>query len=132
MLPALVQISCGRMRAFQVSVQIAPHMHRRPFLTTVLSALMLLPLVKSVQGAEAAGLGPDLFRNGILDEPVRDRITLKLTQQGFVINGEPRRKGQFVVVLATRASVPWRLVIDGTTAEIIGRRPLGQLISLQE
>jgi hypothetical protein len=93
---------------------------------------MLLPLTKSVWAAEAAGASTALFKNGIVDEAIRDRMTLKLAQQGFALTGEPRRKGQFVIIQATRSGVPWRLVIDGTTGEIIGRRPLGQLISLSD
>jgi hypothetical protein len=107
-------------------------MRRRSFLTSVLSALMLLPLAKSVWAAEAAGISTALFKSGIMDEAVRDRMVVKLAQQGFALTGEPRRKGQFVILLATRSGVPWRLVIDGTTGEIIGRRPLGQLISLHD
>jgi hypothetical protein len=107
-------------------------MRRRTFLTSVLSTLMLLPLARSVCAAEAAGVSVFLFKGGIVDEAVRDRMTRKLAQQGFALTGEPRRKGQFIILQAMRSGVPWRLVIDGTTGEVIGRRPLGQLISLQD
>jgi hypothetical protein len=112
-------------------------MRRRPFLTTLISTLVLLPFVRSVQGAEAASgaldprMATGLHRDGGLDDMARQRLSTRLAQAGFVMTGDGRRKGQFVILEARRDGVSWRLVLDGSTGEIVGRRPLGQLISLQ-
>ncbi|MGL4638029.1 MAG: hypothetical protein ACRCWF_18770 [Beijerinckiaceae bacterium] len=106
-------------------------MHRRSFLSILLSALMLTPHVRAAKSAEAATAGLGLPAQGALDAQVRQRLAARLAQEGFVTTGDTRRKGQFVILEATRAGTTWRLVLDGNTGEIVGRRPLGQLISLQ-
>jgi hypothetical protein len=90
-------------------------MLRRSFLL-LLSGTALMP--KAVLAAEAAPLSAGYTQS------IPSRLESRLTREGFVVIGEPRRKGDFVILTASRASVPWRLVVDGRTGEIIGQKPL--------
>jgi hypothetical protein len=92
-------------------------MHRRSFLFLV-SGRALLP--QAALAAEASPLSAGYTQS------IPSRLETRLTREGFVLVGEPRRKGDFVILTASRASVPWRLVIDGRTGEIIGQKPLAQ------
>jgi hypothetical protein len=60
------------------------------------------------------------------DQNERVRIEQALRRESFTIVGESRRKGQLIIVTAVQQGVPWRLVIEGGTGEIIGRRPLAE------
>lgn len=59
------------------------------------------------------------------NETARGRAELRLERAGFELVGEPRRKGDFLIVTATRESIAWRLVVDGRSGEIVGQKPLG-------
>jgi hypothetical protein len=92
-------------------------MLRRSFLL-LLSGTAMLP--KAALAAEAAPLSAGYTQT------IPSRLETRLTRDGYVLIGEPRRKGDFVILTASRASVPWRLVVDGRTGEIIGQKPLTQ------
>lgn len=57
-------------------------------------------------------------------ETQRRGVRAELHRAGYEVVGETRRKGDLVIVTATRESVSWRLVVDGRTGAIIGQRPL--------
>ncbi len=57
-------------------------------------------------------------------QSIPSRLETRLVREGFTAVGDWRRKGDFVVVTASKASIPWRLVLDGRTGEIIGQKPL--------
>ena len=59
------------------------------------------------------------------NDTMRGRAETRLERAGFELVGEPRRKGDFLIVTATRESVSWRLVVDGRSGEIVGQKPLG-------
>ncbi len=92
-------------------------MLRRSFLL-LLSSIALLP--KAAFAAEASPLSAGYTQS------IPSRLETRLIREGYVLIGEPRRKGDFVILTASRASVPWRLVVDGRTGEIIGQKPLSQ------
>ena len=50
---------------------------------------------------------------------------MRLERAGFELVGAPRRKGDFLIVTATRESVSWRIVVDHRSGEIVGQRPIG-------
>jgi hypothetical protein len=88
-------------------------MLRRSFLV-LLSGTALMPAAAQ----EAAPL------SAAYTQSIPSRLETRLVREGFVSIGDWRRKGDFVVVTASKSSVPWRLVLDGRTGEIIGQKPL--------
>jgi hypothetical protein len=61
-----------------------------------------------------------------LDQTDRTRVEQSLRRENFTLVGEARRKGQLLILTAVQQGVPWRLVIEGGSGEIIGRRPLAE------
>jgi hypothetical protein len=61
-----------------------------------------------------------------LNEAERMVIGQRLRRENFTIAGDVRRKGGLIVAVALQQGVPWRLVIEAQTGEIIGRRPLAE------
>jgi hypothetical protein len=59
------------------------------------------------------------------------RIGERLARDGYELVGIPTRKGDLVVLSATRTGTVWRLVIDPRTGGIIGLRPLGSSLPFQ-
>ncbi len=53
------------------------------------------------------------------------RTEARLERAGFELVGAPRRKGDFLIVTATRESISWRIVVDQRSGEIVGQRPIG-------
>ncbi len=88
-------------------------MLRRSFLV-MLSGSALLPAVAQETTPLSAAY----------THSIPNRLEMRLVREGFTAVGEWRRKGDFVVVTASKASIPWRLVLDGRTGEIIGQKPL--------
>jgi hypothetical protein len=62
----------------------------------------------------------------------RTRIAARLASNGFVLTGDIRRKGQFIVINATKEGADWRLVLDGVSGEIIGKRPVSPIITVSQ
>ncbi len=91
------------------------NMLRRSFLL-LLSSTALMP--GAARAAEAMPLSAGYTQS------IPSRVETRLLREGFVLVGDYRRKGDFVVLTASKASVPWRLVLDGRTGEIIGQKPL--------
>jgi hypothetical protein len=75
----------------------------------------------------ALQLGEALAHLGQAD---RVRVEQALRRESFTLFGDVRRKGQIIIVLAVQQGAPWRLVIDGQSGEIIGRRPLAETVAL--
>jgi hypothetical protein len=98
-------------------------MLRRSFLV-LLSGTALLP--RQARAAEAAPLAAGFGDLG------RSRLESQLSREGFALTGEARRKGDFIIVTASKSNAPWRLVLDGRTGEIIGQRPLGGAIPVSD
>jgi hypothetical protein len=97
--------------------------------TAVLAAVGIAPN-GSVRAAEAASpLVGDLIGSG-LTEAEGTRIAARLKQEGMVVAGDLRRKGDLIVAVAVQQGVPWRLVIHGRSGEIIGRRALVEAVAL--
>jgi hypothetical protein len=65
-----------------------------------------------------------------LGEQERARVADRLRRENFSLVGDARRKGELFVATAVQQGVPWRLVIDARTGEIIGRRPLAESVAL--
>lgn len=59
------------------------------------------------------------------NEAARGRAEARLERAGFELVGEPRRKGDFLVITATRESLSWRIVVDQRSGEIVGQKPIG-------
>jgi hypothetical protein len=59
------------------------------------------------------------------------RVTERLARDGYEMVGAPVRKGDLVVLSATRTGTTWRLVIDPRTGGIIGQRPVGSPLPVQ-
>jgi len=57
-------------------------------------------------------------------ETARSRVEARLEHDGFELVGESRRKGDVLIVTATRESISWLLVVDRRSGEIVGQRPL--------
>lgn len=57
-------------------------------------------------------------------ETPRRAVQAELHRAGYEVVGEARRKGELLIVTATRERVSWLLVVDGRTGAIIGQRPL--------
>jgi hypothetical protein len=102
---------------------------RTPPIHSAVSALMLrhsflylLSGIALMPGAAIAAEASPLSAG--YTQSITARLETRLTREGYILIGEPRRKGDFVILTASRASVPWRLVVDGRTGEIIGQKPL--------
>jgi hypothetical protein len=93
-------------------------MHRRRFIFAAsLAAVIAHP---------PAAIATD----GAFTSAERARIAARLERENFTLTGELRRKGQLVILVAVQQDVTWRLVLDGRSGDIIGRRPLAETISL--
>jgi hypothetical protein len=57
--------------------------------------------------------------------PAEASVTERLARDGYEMVGAPVRKGELVVLSASRTGTVWRLVIDPRTGGIIGQRPVG-------
>ncbi len=106
-------------------------MHRRTFLlasAAPLAAGVISPRIARAAEASMPQLG-ELIGSGVADAE-RGVIAARLRRDSFTISGEPRRKGQLIIVVATQQGMPWRLVIDSRSGEIIGRRALAETAGL--
>jgi hypothetical protein len=65
-----------------------------------------------------------------LGQPDRARVEQALRRESLAPVGDVRRKGQVIVIVAVQHGIPWRIVIDGPSGEIIGRRPLPETVAL--
>ena len=65
-------------------------------------------------------------------EAARSRAETRLQRAGFELVGEAKRKGDFVILNATRDSIAWLFVIDGRSGEIVGQKPLGLPASIAD
>jgi hypothetical protein len=57
-------------------------------------------------------------------ETSRRAMRAELHRAGYDVVGEARRRGELLIVTATRENISWRLVVDARTGAIIGQRPL--------
>lgn len=64
-----------------------------------------------------------------LTDAERIAIGQRLRRENFTLAGDIRRKGTLILAIAVQHGIPWRLVIDSQTGEIIGRRPIGETVS---
>jgi hypothetical protein len=102
-----------------------PAMHRRLFLAA-LAGIALFSLPPRSTAAEAAPLSA-----GFVDV-VRTQVDQRLQKEGYVQFGEVRRKGNFLIVTASKGPTPWRLVVDARTGEIVGQRPLNPAFTVSQ
>ncbi|MGL4241013.1 MAG: hypothetical protein ACRCTI_07865 [Beijerinckiaceae bacterium] len=104
-------------------------MLRRQFILAAPIAAASFAMPSAALAAEAAA---PLAGDGVsasLTESDRAAIEQRLRSQNYVLTGDIRRKGALIVALGVQQGVPWRLVIDGRSGEIIGRRPLAETAS---
>ncbi len=80
------------------------------------------PFIMSAVGLVMAACEPT---DAGANETVRARAEARLERAGFELVGEPRRKGDFLVITATRESLSWRIVVDQRSGEIVGQKPIG-------
>lgn len=63
---------------------------------------------------------------------VRARLEDVLAKSGYRLTGDLRRKGQLISTVAERDGATWKLVLDGKSGEIIGRRLVATAVNLVE
>ncbi len=84
------------------------------------------------RAAEAVPLPVSFPLAGVAPDTDVARLQRNLQRDGFVLSDDARRKGQMVIVTGVQRSVhhnvPWRLVIDVQSGEIVGRRPLVEIL----
>ncbi|MFM9973032.1 MAG: hypothetical protein ACKVON_00480 [Beijerinckiaceae bacterium] len=109
-------------------------MFRRTLLITAIGLLPALaglactgPFVTDARASEAIAAPKPLQLTAETFESDRSTITQWVAREGFTLTGNIRRRGQLVTVSAERRGAPWRLVLDASTGEIIGRKPLAQV-----
>jgi hypothetical protein len=99
-------------------------------------ALLLIAVcpqgASTVFAAEAATRDNTVPAVGPSDGMERTRIAARLASSGFALTGYIRRKGQFVILNAAKEGTDWRLVLDGVTGEIIGKRPVPPIITVSQ
>jgi hypothetical protein len=105
-------------------------MRRRSFLIAAPFAALAAASHHHARAAEAAVPQLGEFVGSGLTDAERMRMAGRLQREGFALAGDIRRKGQLIVAVALQQGVPWRLVIDGQSGEIIGRRPLAEQVAL--
>jgi hypothetical protein len=100
-------------------------MHSRVVITVlaILAAVWAFSTVAHAAERPAIQAGEAIAN---LEQAERTRVEQALRRESFTLVGEVRRKGQLVIVTAVQQGVPWRLVIEGGSGEIIGRRPLAE------
>ena len=84
------------------------------------------------RAAEAATIGNMSVDSVSHARIERTRLAARLASSGFVLVGDPRRKGQFVVLNAMKQGNDWRLVVDGITGDIIGKKPVLPMIAVSQ
>jgi hypothetical protein len=105
-------------------------MLRRTLLASIALIAASHVFARAARAAEAASPQiADVIGAG-LTEAERDRIAGRLLREGLVLVGGIRRKGTLIVAVADQQGVPWRLVIDSQSGDIIGRRALAETASL--
>lgn len=109
---------------------------RTSFFRWRIAALMFIAagpqLVSAGRAAEAATIGTMSVDSVSRARIERTRLAARLASSGFVLVGEPRRKGQFVVLNAMKQGNDWRLVVDGVTGDIIGKKPVIPMIAVSQ
>jgi hypothetical protein len=88
--------------------------------------------VSGAVAAEAATPDPAVRNSGSLGRMEKAGIVARLAKSGFQLNGDLRHKGQFILLNATKEGADWRLVLDGNTGEIIGKRPAAPVITVSQ
>ncbi len=83
------------------------------------------PILTLAGGLMFLACSPAVAQEPAGQENRRGRAEIRLERAGFELVGEPRRKGDFLIVTATRESVSWRIVVDRRSGEIVGQRPIG-------
>jgi hypothetical protein len=81
-------------------------------------------MARQLRAAEAAPLAVTFPLASVAPDADQQRLQRALRRDGFVLVDDARRKGQMIIVTGMQRSVPWRLVIDVQSGEIVGRRPL--------
>ncbi len=104
-------------------------MHRRLLIVAALIFAAAYLYASAAPAAEAATPQAGELIGGLADRE-RGRVADRLRRESFALVGEARRKGEIIVATAVQNGVPWRLVIDARTGEIIGRRPLAESVAL--
>jgi hypothetical protein len=81
----------------------------------------------SIQEARAATLptvsSPHVNRS--MEDADQQRIHSLMLKDGYKLRGDMRRKGQMFTMVAEREGIAWRLVVDGVSGELIGRKMVG-------
>jgi hypothetical protein len=104
-------------------------MHRRLLIVIALIFAASYLYANAAHAVEAATPQAGELISGLADQE-RGRVADRLRRENFNLVGEARRKGELIVAIAVQQGVPWRLVIDARTGEIIGRRPLAESVAL--
>ena len=98
-------------------------MLRRSFLIAGIGLLPVMGKSKRAHASEALAAvpkAPGFELNG----DSRARLEAIIAKNGYRQVGEMRRKGQLISTVAERAGGSWKLVLDGHSGEIVGRRLL--------
>ncbi len=109
----------------------AGYLRRIMIQRAVIAALAIIAIsiaiLRPAPASEAVAMprAGQVIADGLTERQQR-AIAARLEQESLTLVGEARRKGQLVVVTGVRQGVPWRLVIDTQTGEIVGRRPLAE------
>jgi hypothetical protein len=105
---------------------------RNSLLATICRLLLVVAMIiaglalvaNRPRAAEAAPLAITFPLANVAPDADQARLQRNLQRDGFVLADDARRKGQMIIVTGMQRSVPWRLVIDVQSGEIVGRRPL--------
>jgi hypothetical protein len=106
-------------------------MLRRSFLV---AGIGLLPVFGKAEKSRANEAHAATSRASTLEVTgsVRSRLEDILTKSGYRLSGEFRQKGQLISTVADRDGVSWKLVLDGRSGEIIGRRLIATSVTLAD
>jgi hypothetical protein len=92
----------------------------------LVAGIGLLPAFGTAQKLRAIEAQAAVPKTSLIDAGLNERSRMEavLAKYGYRLMGDLRRKGQLISTTAERDGVSWRLVIDGSNSEIIGRRLL--------
>ena len=113
----------------------APSVRNRLLATIVRLLLVVAAILAGLafvanrpRAAEASSRAINFQLVSVAPDADQVRLQRNLQRDGFVLADDARRKGQMVIVTGVQRNVPWRLVIDVQSGEIVGRRPLGDTL----
>jgi hypothetical protein len=96
------------------------------FVTAILAGLAFV--ANRPRAAEASSRAGIFQLVSVAPDADQVRLQRNLQRDGFVLADDARRKGQMIIVTGVQRNVPWRLVIDVQSGEIVGRKPLADTL----